>query len=105
MAFPEGTRSKTGRLLKFKGGMFAMARKTGVPIVPLSISHSYSVWPAYALLPAQLGRKKLHVHVHEPIESEGRTEEELLELVRNAFKSKLPASQLPLPEEEKTDEN
>mmetsp|Transcript_8512 Transcript_8512/g.11231 ORF Transcript_8512/g.11231 Transcript_8512/m.11231 type:complete len:380 (+) Transcript_8512:148-1287(+) len=95
MAFPEGTRSKTGRLLKFKGGAFAMARKTGVPIVPLTISHSYSIWPAYGLLPIQRGGKKLHVHVHDPIESKGRTEEELVKMVRDAFCSTLPECQLP----------
>lgn len=95
MAFPEGTRSKAGPLLPFKGGMFAVARKAGVPIVPLSISHSYAVWPAYALLPAQFGRGKLHVHVHDPIVSEGRTEEELAEAVRGAFLSALPGVQLP----------
>lgn len=95
MAFPEGTRSKDGPLLPFKGGMFAVARKAGVPVVPLSISHSYAVWPAYALLPAQRGRGKLHVHVHDPIESEGRTEEELAEEVRGAFLGALPGVQLP----------
>lgn len=82
--------------MTFKGGMFSMARKTGVPIVPLSISHSYAVWPAYALLPTQFGRNKLHVHVHDPIESKGRTEEELVELVQKALMSTLPSSQLPL---------
>uniref|UniRef100_A0A7S2YNN3 Phospholipid/glycerol acyltransferase domain-containing protein n=1 Tax=Entomoneis paludosa TaxID=265537 RepID=A0A7S2YNN3_9STRA len=102
MAFPEGTRSKSGRLLKFKGGTFSMARKTGVPIVPLTISHSYSVWPFYGLLPTQRGSKKLHVHVHDPIESEGRSEEELAALVKDAFFSTLPESQLPLPEKADT---
>lgn len=105
MAFPEGTRSKTGRLLDFKGGMFSMARKTGVPIVPLTIRHSYSVWPAYGLLPIQRGKKKLHVHVHEPIESKGRSEEELAELVRKAFISTLPESQWPAPKKSADSEN
>merc|ERR1711957_314963 len=93
--FPEGMRSKSGRLLDFKGGMFAIARKTEVPIIPLSISHSYAVWPAYALLPSQRGAKKLHVHVHDPIETEGKTEEELEELVLQAFLDNLPNVQLP----------
>ena len=34
-AFPEGTRSRTGRMMPFKGGVFAMATKAGVPIVPV----------------------------------------------------------------------
>lgn len=95
MVFPEGTRSKSGRLMDFKGGMFAMARKTGVPIIPLTISHSYAVWPDYALVPSQRGANKLHVHVHDPIESEGKTEDELAELVLEAFVDKLPDIQLP----------
>ena len=34
VAFPEGTRSKDGRLREFKGGVFSMATKARVPIVP-----------------------------------------------------------------------
>ena len=34
--FPEGTRSKTGKLGEFKGGSFKSARKTKCPIVPLT---------------------------------------------------------------------
>lgn len=73
-----------------------MAVKTGVPIVPLSISHTYSVMPSNALFPIQAGRGKLHVHVHEPIESTGRTDAELAELVRTAFLSELPLDHQPI---------
>jgi 1-acyl-sn-glycerol-3-phosphate acyltransferase len=38
LAFPEGTRSRTGRLQPFKKGIFVMAIKAGVPIVPISVS-------------------------------------------------------------------
>ena len=40
MAFPEGKRSSDGRLAEFKGGIFSMAVKAGVPIVPISISNT-----------------------------------------------------------------
>jgi 1-acyl-sn-glycerol-3-phosphate acyltransferase len=38
LVFPEGTRSRTGRLQPFKRGVFVMAIEAGVPIVPISVS-------------------------------------------------------------------
>lgn len=81
--------------MDFKGGLFSMATKTKVPIVPISISHAHTVMPCNALFPVQSGRGKLHVHVHEPIEATGKTEEELVLLVRKAFLSTLPFEQHP----------
>lgn len=43
IAFPEGTRSKTGKLAKFQSGAFSLALRTGVPLVPISIDGSYRV--------------------------------------------------------------
>ena len=36
--FPEGTRSRGGRLLPFKRGTFVMAIRAGVPVVPVSLA-------------------------------------------------------------------
>ena len=96
MAFPEGKRSQDGRLMEFKGGLFSMAVKTGVPIVPLSISNTHAVMPSYSFFPVQSGAGKLHVHVHDAIDTAGKTEEELSDMVREAFLSQLPADQHPL---------
>jgi 1-acyl-sn-glycerol-3-phosphate acyltransferase len=43
IAFPEGTRSKTGDLGKFHSGAFALALRTGVPLVPVSLDGSWRV--------------------------------------------------------------
>jgi 1-acyl-sn-glycerol-3-phosphate acyltransferase len=43
IAFPEGTRSKTGELGSFHSGAFALALRTGVPLVPVSLEGSYRV--------------------------------------------------------------
>lgn len=97
MAFPEGMRSRDGRLMAFKGGLFSMAVKTKVPIVPITISNTHAVFPANAVFPVQRGGSKLQVHVHSPIDTTDKTEAELEILVREAFLSKLPKDQHPLP--------
>lgn len=41
IAFAEGSRTRTGHVQPFKKGIFSMAQKAGVPIVPMSIVGSY----------------------------------------------------------------
>lgn len=94
-AFPEGTRSRTGRLQRFKGGTFAMATKTGVPILPVTIVNAFAPYPPNALLPIYPA-KDMEIHFHPMIDPEGKTEAELEELVRTAIASKLGPDQLPL---------
>ena len=96
MAFPEGMRSADGRLMDFKKGIFSLATKAKVPIVPITLSNTHAVMPGYSYFPVQSGKGKIRVHVGRAIESEGRTEAELEELVRKEFLAHLPASQLPL---------
>jgi len=96
MAFPEGQRSPDGHLMDFKGGLFLMAAKTNVPIVPITLSHTHSIMPSNALFPFQAGAGKLHVHVHDPIDAKGKTEDELAAAVREAFIETLPLEQQPL---------
>lgn len=103
MAFPEGKRSDDGRLADFKGGIFSMAVKTGAPIVPISVANTHAVMPANALFPVQAGGDMLRVHVHEAIETEGLTEEEIGAKVRESLLSMLPPDQQPLPPREEVE--
>ena len=43
IAFPEGTRSRTGAIGSFHSGAFALALRTGVPLVPISLEGSCRV--------------------------------------------------------------
>jgi 1-acyl-sn-glycerol-3-phosphate acyltransferase len=43
--FPEGTRTRDGALGLFKRGGFALATRSGVPLVPIAIRGSYRLLP------------------------------------------------------------
>lgn len=82
-AFPEGTRSRDGRLGNFKKGVFVMAIKAGVPIVPVTIHNSCSIQPPgnYAIRSATV-----EIVFHEPIETRSldlTNRQELLERTRD----------------------
>ena len=66
IVFPEGTRSRDGRLGKFKGGSFYLALEAGLPVVPISV-----VGSRHVMLRGRLATYPGHVRlvVHEPIET------------------------------------
>jgi len=66
IVFPEGTRSRDGRVAPFKGGSFFLALRTGLPVVPLSVVGSRHVM-LKGRLATYPGRVKLIVH--EPIDT------------------------------------
>jgi 1-acyl-sn-glycerol-3-phosphate acyltransferase len=45
LIFPEGTRTRDGRLGPLKAGFTALARRGKVPLVPVAIVGAYQVWP------------------------------------------------------------
>jgi 1-acyl-sn-glycerol-3-phosphate acyltransferase len=89
MAFPEGTRSRDGRLGDFKKGVFIMAIQAQIPIVPITILNSAQINP-----PGKYGTRPglIEVYFHDPIETQGMTLEDrnkLVQLTRDAIASKL----------------
>jgi 1-acyl-sn-glycerol-3-phosphate acyltransferase len=48
--FPEGTRSESGELQRFKKGAFVLAIQTGADVVPAAISGSRAVMRKHSLL-------------------------------------------------------
>ncbi len=49
LLFAEGTRTRDGKLQPFKRGAFALAAKSGVPIIPLTINNSFNILPKGSL--------------------------------------------------------
>lgn len=73
-----------------------MAHKQMSPVIPVSIVSSSKCQPSNWMFPCRPCRNICKVVVHEPIESKGRTEEELAEAVRQAIISGIPEDQRPL---------
>ena len=68
IAFPEGTRSRDGRVLPFKKGVFLLALEAGVPIVPLAIDGAAQVLPSdgFRVRPGEI-----RIAIGEPIPTAG----------------------------------
>jgi 1-acyl-sn-glycerol-3-phosphate acyltransferase len=62
--FPEGGRTRTGKLMPFKMGAFRFALTHGVPIVPVSIKGAEKIWPVGKAFPRA---GKLTITYHPPI--------------------------------------
>ncbi len=96
LVYPEGTRSPDGRLQRFKKGVFIMAIKAGVPIVPVSISGGRKIMPKgeFVMRPGPV-----RITFHDPVSTEGLTVENrqvLIDRVRGAILTGLDEDELPL---------
>jgi 1-acyl-sn-glycerol-3-phosphate acyltransferase len=56
--FPEGTRTSTGRPAPLKNGFVILARRSGVPILPVAIVGAWECWPRARWFPRP-GRVRL----------------------------------------------
>jgi len=91
MLFPEGTRSRDGKLLPFKSGAFKLAIEAGVPVLPIAIHGSADGMPKGSpwVRPA-----RVRARILEPVETAGMGEgdvDRLVQLVRDRIAAELPA--------------
>lgn len=82
--FPEGSRTRTGKMMKFKRGGFLMAQELNVPIIPVSISGSYQILPKGRWCPKP---GKIVLQVHSPVAPDlfAQTEKPLQQLQQYVF--------------------
>jgi 1-acyl-sn-glycerol-3-phosphate acyltransferase len=64
--FPEGTRSRSGELLRFKKGAFKMAIDLGIPILPVTIMGTRNVLPPNTV---NLFPGRVRMRIHPPIDT------------------------------------
>lgn len=96
VTFPEGTRSKDGRLNEFKKGPFTMASRAGVRIVPLTIIGTHLFQPPGAFVPIAFPRG-VRIVCHPPIDPPpAKKEDAAMAQCREAIISALPDSMQPL---------
>lgn len=75
VVFPEGARTFTGEVGKFKKGAYQLALEFGLPMVPITIDGAFRVLPRTAKLPRP-GHIRVIIHkpVDAPLTEEGRQE-------------------------------
>jgi len=102
--YPEGTRSRDGRLLPFKRGTFVMAIRAGVPVVPVSLAGTQNLMRKgdWLIYPGEVT-----VRFGPAVATTGygmEQREELRRTVQNLVADGLPEDQKPLPvSEDKSD--
>jgi 1-acyl-sn-glycerol-3-phosphate acyltransferase len=83
VTFPEGTRSRDGKLKPFKQGMFHLAIRSGVPIVPISIIGANEIMPKRTL---KVRPGRITMVIDRPVDVSGYTLDtrgELIEKIRD----------------------
>lgn len=89
LIFPEGTRSRTGKLQEFRRGGFFLALASQSAIVPISIQGTFELMPKGSFF---VKRGKIKVLFHPPISVKGNHRDDLpvlLEKVRGVIRSGL----------------
>jgi 1-acyl-sn-glycerol-3-phosphate acyltransferase len=98
MAYPEGTRSRDGRLQRFKKGLFVMAIKAGALIVPVSVSGARKIMPKGELA---IHPGCVRITLQAPIDAANYTQDqrqELIEATRQSILKGLDPEEWPLPD-------
>ena len=67
--FPEGTRTRTGKMSPFKRGSFMLANEIGLPIVPMTINGSFDV---FSRNDKSVNWGTVTLTIHKPITAEER---------------------------------
>jgi 1-acyl-sn-glycerol-3-phosphate acyltransferase len=89
--FPEGTRSKDGKMASFKKGAFSVAVKTGSPVVPITLVGTGKLMPN-GQESRLYGGRGVKIIVHPRIQS--KNADEMCDLARKAIASRLPPSEV-----------
>ena len=80
--FPEGLRSSTGKVGKFKKGFGVLAKETGALLVPVAIEGAHEAWPSTAKYPKC---RSIRVRFGKPLLAEDLEKEGLVMGSQNSY--------------------
>ncbi|UCF64747.1 MAG: 1-acyl-sn-glycerol-3-phosphate acyltransferase, partial [bacterium] len=80
VVFPEGTRTRNGKLGELKKSFAILSRELNVPVVPVSIRGAFEALPRGSIFPRPW--KKIHIKFHQPVFPEGNDYESLITRVQ-----------------------
>lgn len=91
VVFPEGSRSRTGKMGRFHTGAFQLAMEFQLPVVPMTVDGAYRVLPRGSWLPRP-GRITLTIHKPIAPPADEADRRRVMEDSAEAIRSALPAS-------------
>ncbi len=83
LLFPEGTRTRDGKLQPFKRGGFALAARAGAPVVPVTINGSFHILPKGSL---RIKPGHIELIISPPVSPQNYSEPELRACVEEEIK-------------------
>ncbi len=90
--FPEGTRSIDGKLGYFNNGISLIAELSDSPVVPVSLSGTYEIWPRHGRIKYS-GEVRLNVcnrlYLNKQIADKSERRKDLTERIRSELESSL----------------
>ena len=78
MMFPEGSRSRDGKIVKFRGGAYKVAMDMGLPIVTVTINGPFDVLKVNTM---KLTPGKMDLTIHKPIPTKGLEQKDVRALM------------------------
>lgn len=76
--FPEGARTYTGKMDRFKRGAFIIAKEMKLPVVPVTVNGPFDVMKIHTHL---INPGKLELIIHDPIPTKDLTDDDIPELM------------------------
>jgi len=86
LIFPEGTRTSDSEVAALKPGFCSLAKRSGVPLVPVAVDGAFDSWPRWRRYPR---RSLIHVAFGPPLlpeQTEALSDEELIDEVERRIR-------------------